>query len=1117
MQLLVFILMLMASTLCSAFDFNFRVELGAWAHDGAFDENQNRVYISIPDLNQVVVIDISNASITNRINLGAAPKGIDLSSDNSKLFVALDGVGAVAVINTGDLSISNTISVAEALDSVHTLDVLEAAPNLLFASSSDKRTSHLARIELGDEIVVTRAVSGYRFDDPIEFARRSDGVSLFLWENDHGNDYRIYNLDISSKPAVIAANSIYGELSYSDHLVLSPDNQLLITSETEIVDATSLAVIKTLERAANAFDTGTGKFYRANSNAWNEYSVEEYNLITDQIENSKTVPCEGATALKPNWFAVEDKGEKILLASSNFFCGTYSVDPATTGWIWLKESHYEFDENSPSEQVEICRGGGSAGAITVDVTATDGSASVSSDYLLLQSQVNFSADEAGCESLDISLVDNFLSDGNKTFEISIASNIGSTNILRSRATVVIVDDEPLDGPFKNALIPVNKLLTDGVGRMVLDRSNNRLYVGNNKIEIFEFPRLTPLGEIETSGYPAWMTLDEAAQRMYVSLQYPSRVAVVDLTSQTLEREIDVSNELQTPKIGFSVSPVTNRLIVSGYETYRDFQTIADVSIEMPPFIVDVDEQSTNLETGPFARLPGSDEFFGMTTGFPRAIGKYSAATNPIQFVSRSPLGIPRINRLFLEPNGERLYTEDGLVIDTETMLPVGYIAELPYGIPDKIVDFFNHTSEIVVAEDDDIKIFDRNTLLEKQTLNLPPCDRLNYLEVDRDGYGLVVANYTRLCALAGNRHGFFHFEKQLFEASEADIHALPNICRASGSEGPASVELMTLTGQVNDFTEAMPGTHYESINSLWISFEDGESGCKSAEIPLLNDNIGTAPRAFRLTINDVIGGGESVAYDDSQNSFSFVETVESAVLISDDDADVAIAELNSEEVYSGESIEFTVTVANNSPGPDTVDITVTSEDREDFIVSSISSNSGTCSAPAGILCDFVEIQPGEVISIDVTARLVGSGEFSNIFSIEVDGPDSNPLTNSTALNYTIHSLPTSNLLAPLIPGATANYQRGNLLYTKSVSAHPIYDIYGVQDSDDLSSSFFNSDDGLYEHGTYETTTEFARPSPPLKTLNYQPNVGDVVNQNGFLQIRRIGVPDFSYPFTSTST
>lgn len=1118
-QLLAFLFVFIASPLCAAFDFNFRLDLGARVHDGELDIDRNRIYLSISELNQIAVFDIIESRIINRVNLGAAPKGIDLSSDGSRLFVALDGVGSVAVIETADLSISNIISVTEALDSVHTLDVIEASPNLLFASGTGKTTSHLARIELGSDPAVTRAVSGFTFGDWIQFPQRSDGASLFLWEYDYGaNNHLIYELDISTEPAVIAATSIAGQLSYSDHLRLSPDNQLLITSESALVDTNTLAVVNTLERAANTFDRSDGKFYRASSDAWHEYSVEEYNLSTYQIENTRTVTCEGTTASKPDWFSVGEQGANIFLASGNYFCGTYSLDPVPTGWFWIEESTYNFDENAPIQQIAVCRGGGSAGAITVDVSATDGNATLSNDYILMQSQVNFSDGETGCKDLDISLIDNYLNDGNKDFELSIASNQSAANVLRARATVVIVDDEPVEGPFKHALIPVDRVVSGGVGRMVLDRSTNRLYVSNSKIEVFQFPSLAPLGDIELSGYPYWLTIDEAAQKMYVNLGYPSRVAVIDLLSLALEKEIDLSNELLSPEIGLSVSPKTNRLIVSAYETYSDVKTIADVTLQTPPLIVDVDEQSVNLEAGPFASLPDSDEFFGMTAGFPRAIGKYTTATNPIQFISQSPNGIPSAQRLFLEPGGERIYTERGLVIDTITMLPVASIAQLPYGIPNKVIDFFYDASEIVVAEDDAIKILDRNTLLETQTFNLPPCDRFVWLEVDRDGYGIAAANFTRICALAGNRNGFFHFEKQLSAASEADALASPKICRASGNEGAVSVEVKTLSGQVADYSEALPGIHYESVNSIWLNFADAEAGCKSVPIPLLNDDIGTAPRAFRLAINDVTGGGEAVAYDEMINSFSFSAAVESGVLISDDDADVAIAELTShEDVYSGESIEFTLTVSNDSPGPDPVNITLTSEDREEFIISNVSSNTGDCNAPGGILCDFPVVQPGEVLNIDVTARLVGDGEFSNTFSIEVDGPDSNPGTNSTVLNYTIRSLPTSNVLAPLISGATANYRRGTVFYTKSVSAHPVYDFYGVQDSNDLSTSFFNTDDGIYNHGTYETTGEFSRTNPPLKTLNHQPNVGDVVSQNGVLQLRVIGFPDFSYPFTSTST
>ena len=75
------------------------VLLGGLGADMEVDAARQRLYVSVPSLEQVVAISTETYEIIERVTFETQPRGIDISIDGSLLFVALHGSGSVGVLD----------------------------------------------------------------------------------------------------------------------------------------------------------------------------------------------------------------------------------------------------------------------------------------------------------------------------------------------------------------------------------------------------------------------------------------------------------------------------------------------------------------------------------------------------------------------------------------------------------------------------------------------------------------------------------------------------------------------------------------------------------------------------------------------------------------------------------------------------------------------------------------------------------------------------------------------------------------------------------------------------------------------------------------------------------
>ncbi|HEY3643839.1 MAG TPA: hypothetical protein VGM16_00760, partial [Gammaproteobacteria bacterium] len=230
----------------------------------AVDEPRGRLYVSIPNQDEVEVISESNHGVLARITGLAAPTGLNLSHDGSTLYVALGATGSVALVDPDTLTVSSTIDVHAALGGMSTYDVAEAQPGILFitGNGASSVSTKVARLDVGAGTSTTVAGNTTIREAP-RLAVSPDGNTVYV--SDNPSPSSIYVLDATQVTAPVVRNvgSVLGDFGL---FTLTPDGAHIIGSFGDQVFATSdLSVLpQTLETGLSA-EAPDGKLIYVNA------------------------------------------------------------------------------------------------------------------------------------------------------------------------------------------------------------------------------------------------------------------------------------------------------------------------------------------------------------------------------------------------------------------------------------------------------------------------------------------------------------------------------------------------------------------------------------------------------------------------------------------------------------------------------------------------------------------------------------------------------------------------------------------------------------------------------------------------------------------------------------
>ena len=228
------------------------VELGGIGFDMELDEARSLLYVSVPSLNEIVLISTETFNIVDRVLVGSSPHGIDLSLDGSRLFVALNQAAAIAVLDLETLGVIE-IEVIEGTDHSLVYDVIEAQPDRLFATANPGSSglARVAQVRL-DQGNAVSTVAGNRFIRARpRFAEDPTGRFLYVGEGFSPNS--LYKLDLAQSDAPIILEDQHGTVSGTDIMEVNGDGSRIYLTSGQVLRTGSFA-------QAGRVDAGIARF-----------------------------------------------------------------------------------------------------------------------------------------------------------------------------------------------------------------------------------------------------------------------------------------------------------------------------------------------------------------------------------------------------------------------------------------------------------------------------------------------------------------------------------------------------------------------------------------------------------------------------------------------------------------------------------------------------------------------------------------------------------------------------------------------------------------------------------------------------------------------------------------
>ncbi|MEO1201476.1 MAG: hypothetical protein AAFX10_02130, partial [Pseudomonadota bacterium] len=208
------------------------INLGAFGSGTALADGRQRVYVSVPDRQEIAVISIPDERVIERIEVPGQPLGMDVSDDETKLYVALDGSSAVAEIDLDTSGIA-IIDVGAATNSAAVRDVVVGASGRVFVTAgTDGSFVGQVQTEMGN--AVSTAASARSISGNPGLTSSADGRFVYVGENDESRG--LYKLDLDDPDAGVVLDETSGNLLGASQIAVSPSGGLIALAGGQVLD-----------------------------------------------------------------------------------------------------------------------------------------------------------------------------------------------------------------------------------------------------------------------------------------------------------------------------------------------------------------------------------------------------------------------------------------------------------------------------------------------------------------------------------------------------------------------------------------------------------------------------------------------------------------------------------------------------------------------------------------------------------------------------------------------------------------------------------------------------------------------------------------------------------------
>ncbi len=233
----------------------------------------------------------------------------------------------------------------------------------------------------------------------------------------------------------IRANDKHGYLSFT-----KPSYEV-----DEDVGTASIPV----QRTDGSFGVVSVQCNTANGTA---YAGQDYTTTTDTLTWADGDSAPKTCTIPITNDTIEEGNETINLSLTNFTGGAHEGSPITAtltilandqrGYLSFTTSSYSVNENAGTASIAVRRTGGSFGAVGVDCSTANGTATAGQDYTDTEVTLTWAHGDTTNKFCTIPIIDDNTEEGNETIILSLANFTGGAHPgSPTNATLTILDDD----------------------------------------------------------------------------------------------------------------------------------------------------------------------------------------------------------------------------------------------------------------------------------------------------------------------------------------------------------------------------------------------------------------------------------------------------------------------------------------------------------------------------------------------------------------------------------------------------------------------------------------------------------------------------------------------------
>ncbi|HEX4823987.1 MAG TPA: thrombospondin type 3 repeat-containing protein [Candidatus Polarisedimenticolaceae bacterium] len=697
--------------------------------DAVVDEGRGLIYVSQPWTDDVLFVSTHSLTVVARVHVGPSPYGLDLSQDRSRLYVALGGSGKIAILDPDTLT-QTEILVAEGLGDFQVWDVLERSQGNVLVSGSQE----LRPVSMGVGIVHVDEGGWFERVDPQEIfdirpflALSPDRGFLYVGQDEYplhipaASEKTLTKIDLSTTtPPGLFGHRTWETVDVLYQLEPSPDGSRIFLANGEVLSTSVLETVASAPPGVHELSADGSILHIATAPG----TLARWNAQTLAPIDTTTLPCSFQYVER---LAVWNGGSDRVVAGDDHLCG-FVTTTACSGPPQPAASPDPADAGAKP----ALRG-------TLRWQGNDSSCPETFD-------VRLGTDDPPTTTVCSGLHERACDPGQLTAGATYHWQVVATNATGRTAGPIwsFVAAPPPTPPPYVAKVELEAKAHDAV----LDVARERVYVS--------LPALDAVVAISTRTFqvadqftigpsPRGLDLSPDGERLYVALQGSGELGIIDLATRNVRRIPfgEAMNSLQSWDV--AASPDGRVFMTANGIDFGDMSFTAYVrpDVNMAPVRVGLDL------CGPILAATSDNRrlFISEPTCTPDEIDARDLTTEDAAMVrTETDYLYPWYwtGSFTPSPDGKRLFLHGGVVLDSDRLWPVGWLAYGPWILnPAYGLKAFGPDPNVIwsATEPDSLTSWDANSysFLDAYTV---PCafQEMTKLFVLPDGGWLVVGD-----------------------------------------------------------------------------------------------------------------------------------------------------------------------------------------------------------------------------------------------------------------------------------------------------------------------------------------------------------------------------------------